>query len=45
MNERLGRQVLRYNPQNKINYLYSIALNLHPFKIYSDTLYFAIKSF
>lgn len=31
MNERLGRQVLRYNLQNKISYLYSIAMNLHTF--------------
>ena len=25
------RQVLRYNPQNKISYLCSIAMNLHTF--------------
>ena len=29
MNERLQRLVLRNNPQNKISYLPSIAMNLH----------------
>ena len=31
MNKRLGRQVLRYKPLNKICYLYSIAMNLYIF--------------
>ena len=31
MNDRLGRQILRYKPQNKISYLHSIAMNLHTF--------------
>ena len=30
------------NPQNKISYLHTLAMNLYPFKIYSNTLYFLI---
>lgn len=45
MNETLWRQALRYNPQNKINYLRSIVINLHTFLIYSNILCFAIRSF
>lgn len=44
MNEKLGRQVLRYNRQNKISYLHvshvsqyhSIAMNLNTFQMYSN---------
>ena len=36
MNEKLGRQVLGYNRQNKISYLYSIAMNLNTFQMYSN---------
>ena len=28
MNKRLGRQVLRYNPQNKVSYLCCMAMTL-----------------
>lgn len=45
MNETLRRQALRYNPQNKINYLRSIVINLHTFLIYSNISCFAIRSF
>ena len=44
MDARLGRQVLRYSPQNKIHYLCGIAMNLHTFSMYSNILYFAVKS-
>lgn len=43
MNERLGRQVLRYNLQNKISYLYSTAMNLHTFEMYANILYFIVS--
>ena len=41
MNKTLRRQVLGYNPQNKISYLCSIAMNLHA----STIFYLTIKSF
>ena len=44
MNERLGRKVFRYNPQNKTHALCNIAMNLHTFSKYSSILYFAIKT-
>ena len=45
MNERLGRQGYGYNPQNKISYLLSIAMNPHTVKMYLNSLYFAVKPF
>ena len=44
MDERLGRKVLRYNPQTKIHALCNIAMNLHTFSKYSSILHFAIKT-
>lgn len=31
LDKRLGRQMLRNNPQNKISYLYGIAMNQHTY--------------
>lgn len=44
-NERLKRQVLRTNPQNKISYFCSMAMNLHTFLMDSNILCFTTKSF
>lgn len=45
MNERLGRQVHGYSPQNKISYLCWIAVIPQTVKMYLNMFYFTVKSF